>query len=210
MFVQGQIAEEVEARVDTTLDRLKTKPIVTDAEVMVDGVPEIVTYSLVQMDVAATLFQPRKILEGLERDDATAIIDFYGAKSKPLSESPCGHRNESIIDDEYHAAADVTPFPNPISQLELSSEHYGIPEATNNASTAVLCTDGAPVKRTLEAAIETMNRMMNISKATGAVNAVTWLNCYGRKIKAKDRFVGAFGGNTRMSGIMLRQGIMRR
>lgn len=203
LYTEDKDVTQVEARVDGILEGMRKRPIVTDAEVIVEGVPEIVTYSMVQRVISSTLYRPRKmfpklaqILAGLERDDAGALIDYYAAKAKPLSE--CDHSTErnSSIDDWSSSHLDSSGFSKPQTPLDLPSEDYGIPEATFDATSAILCADGEPVNSSLASAIDAMNGMMRISKASGAVNAVTWLDCLDWKIRAKDRFTGKLGGNT--------------
>lgn len=68
---------------------------------------------------------------------------------------------------------DIHPFMKPVYPFDLPSEDYSIPEATFDATSAVLCADGGPVHATLSSAISAMNAIMAPSKASGAVDAVT-------------------------------------
>lgn len=200
---EGQDTTQIEARVDGILESLKRRPIVTDAEVVVEGVPEIVTYSMVQRVISSTLYQPRKmfpqlalILKGLEDGDAGALVDYYSTKAKPLSLCHDDPRHKKKSSIRSAVELDIHPFMKPVYPFDPPSEDYNIPEATFDATSAVLCADGGPVNSTLSSAISAMNAMMALSKASGAVNAVTWLDCLGWKIQAKDRFTGKFEGNT--------------
>lgn len=200
LYIDGQDARQVEKRVDDILETLKKRPIVTDTEVIVEGVPEIVTYSMVRKVISMSLYQPLKmfpmlaqILAGLEQGDAGPLVDFYAAFTKPLGCS-CGANNH--LDRDHNHLCDTVSFSKPGSLFDLQSQQDGVKEGTLDASTAVICADGGARNDALEAAEENVAALLKMSKAAGAVNAVNWLDCSGWKIKAKDRFTGPFEGNT--------------
>lgn len=83
LYVEGDTAEKLEQRIDYTLEKLTTEPIITGTEIFADGVPTIATYSMVRRLIASTLYQPRKmfpqlaeILFSLEHRDAEPLLNY--------------------------------------------------------------------------------------------------------------------------------------
>lgn len=166
---------EIEIRLDMLLKRIRKHPVIVPASPS-GGRPEVVSFSGLRKLIASALYRPlfmfpplAEILSALEEDDGKPFIELTRQGSgDPL-------------------LCERDPGPSP--------EH---PEAegTEDASKAILCSDAAPVRFTVDEFGKYVDELAQLSKSAGATMANMLLDCVGWTVDAKWRFDGPFKGNT--------------
>ena len=171
--------EEVQARVDALLERIKVSPVIVQPNVITGPeIPEIISYSRVRRLISTTLYQPVRMfartataLAALEKGDGEPLYQYYLAGSDPSS----------------LCSLETVPPTEPAS---------GSDEDTGDAFPAILCSDAEPSNLTIEEMELHAERLQEISRAAGSVLVLFRMACVGRTVRPKWRFAGPFGGNT--------------
>jgi hypothetical protein len=170
---------EVQARLSSIIENLKTHPVIVPASDEGPELPELVTYSKVKRLLTSVLYQPLRafhrlaeVLAALEQGDGQPYYQLVNSDAIPPS-AYCG----------------LKPIP-PTIPLDDSLED------NNDAFPAILCADGQPFDQTVEQFEDYANQVQEISPSTGAVTVSFRLSCAGRTIRPKWRFTGPFVADT--------------
>lgn len=170
-------AAKIEQRVDKLLQRLKTHPVVVAPPPQRMELPEIVTYSSMKRLISAALYRPiymfshlARIIAALEESNGRPFVEYVAAQGRTQFSCSC------LLDGRLPGAIEE--------------------EAKDDASTAIMCTDGGRFNETLEDFIEYANELMQLSKSSGAVNTLFRLSCAGWTEPAMWRFAGPFQATT--------------
>ncbi len=167
---------EIETRLETLLEHLKTHPIIVPSSSS-NPRPEIISYSSVRRTIASALYRPLVIfpllataLSALESGDGRPFVELTSQSSEELPLCEKSDRGDG-------------PDPNPeVPDVEGSSD----------ANKAILCSDAPDLDMSVGAFEGYVKELQNISKSTGATMASMRLGCVGWNVKAKWRFGGKF------------------
>ncbi|RNJ55340.1 hypothetical protein D7B24_008771 [Verticillium nonalfalfae] len=172
----------IKERLDRLFAAVKRHPVIISPSDEGPAVPELVTWSELKRLLFSALYQPQaqfadfaRIAAALEKGDARPFYKHYQPE-KPSSAPIC-------------AGAPVSPF-EPLPDVT---------EGTSDTFPAVRCADRNlhGHNATMDQILEEANAMLEISPATGAVNALHSMVCLGRTVKPKWRFQGPFTGETK-------------
>ncbi|KAM0326999.1 hypothetical protein ACHAQA_006120 [Verticillium albo-atrum] len=172
----------IKERLDRLFVALKQHPIIISPSDEGPAVPVLVTWSELKRLFFSALYQPQaqfanfaRIAAALEKGDGRPFYKHYQPE-KPSSAPIC-------------AGAPVSPF-EPLPDII---------EGTTDTFPTVRCSDHMPSghNATMEQILKEAEVMLEISPATGAVNALHSMVCLGRETGPKWRFKGPFGGQTR-------------
>lgn len=164
----------VRQRRDSLLARLKIAPPAIPAWARESGpdMPELVTYSKVQLLVRSIIYKPlthfpemARVFAELEKGNG---VPFYDFSQKLLGES----------DNNFCTLNDISP--------ELPSDGND----SGDAFPAIMCADGTPLVATPEEFAEYADLLQKTSKYAGATNVHFRMLCNGRQIRPKWRFAG--------------------
>jgi hypothetical protein len=162
---------EIETRFDKLLDTIRKNPVVVSAPSH-GGMPDIISYSDVRRMQSRALYQPllmfppfAKALAGLEQKDGMDFIQLLGPQFQDMFKCE-------------------TPDLPPPEDPEL--------EATADAASAILCSDGDVAYDTVDTLQEYVNMLLGMSKAAGAAMANFKLSCIGWSMEAKWRYTGPY------------------
>ncbi|KAH8905740.1 hypothetical protein BR93DRAFT_855302, partial [Coniochaeta sp. PMI_546] len=154
----------IESRLDNLLSNLSITPVIVPSSADGPDLPELITYSKLKRLISTTLYQPVRlfstfatVLAALERRNGRPFYDLILAGSPPPS---------TLCD------LDTVPPTVPVS----GPGH----EDTPDAFPAIYCSDAPPVAGDPARFTEYAARLQGLSRAAGAVYALTRLGCAGR------------------------------
>lgn len=170
----------VRRRVEGVLAALKTHPVVVHTDkARGPDLPDIITYSRVRRFMSSTLYQPQRmfarfaeIVAALETGDGRPFYEF-SAGGGSLQNAVC----------QAESVSPTLPLPDLV-------------EGNDDAFPAIMCADSVPLPDTVEAFALLVKQYEEMSYAAGAVNVLFPIHCVNRKVRAKWRFAGPYGGNT--------------
>ncbi|KAF7550422.1 hypothetical protein G7046_g8019 [Stylonectria norvegica] len=173
--------QAIQDRRSALLTRLKTSPILIPAWSRPTGpsLPELVTYSKVQLLTRGVLYKPLSkfprmaaVYAALDAGDGLPYYDMV-------------RENGDVSSEEWCALGD-TPAMTP---LETGTEEDAFP--------AIMCSDGEPTQETAEEFVAYTERMGKMSRWAGAANTLFHVVCLGRTVRPKWRFKESdFQGDT--------------
>lgn len=174
-------AEAVKKRFLNLLGSLRISPVPLQAYANVTGpsMPQLVTYSQLQLLIRTCIYKPihkfpalANAMAALEESNALPFYNLNNAASDPPTMDFCG-MNDTL----------------PTIPTDTSDG--------NDAFPAIMCADGEPFSDTPESFAEYAEVLRNISQYAGTSNAHFRLACVGRTVRPKYRYAATEqGGNT--------------
>lgn len=170
-FYTEQGADGIKSRFLGLLATLRRSPVLIPAYANTTGpfIPELVTYSQLQLLVRTCLYKPiykfpalARVMAALENRDGLPFFNLKNEGSDPVTMDSCmvNSTPPSIPTDAYIG---------------------------NDAFPAIMCSDGEPFMDTPEAFADYAKALQEMSKYAGASNSHFRLSCVGRKIRPKYR-----------------------
>ncbi|KAH8677716.1 Alpha/Beta hydrolase protein [Xylariales sp. PMI_506] len=173
--------DTIKARFLSLLDNLKKSPVLIpayndDAAALKLEMPELVTYSKLQVLVRASFYKPietfpglARVLAALERGDG---LPFY-----EMARHPGGSGGDSPRLDLCSANDTLPTVPQ-------------MPQHSVDAYAAIACADAeGPPDDSPDAFLAYMEELRRTSRYTGAASAGFWMGCAGRRVRPKWRHV---------------------
>ena len=180
-FYAKENADAIRTRFLDLLAALRRSPVVLPAYANETGplMPELVTYSELQLLVRTSIYKPihkfpilAKVMAALEKKDALPFYNMKNDESDPPALDFCTSNNTA-----------------PTVPTDASRG--------NDAFPAIMCSDGEPFVDTPESFAKYAEALRGVSKYAGTSNAHFRLSCAGRSIRPKYRYAQTeMGANT--------------
>ncbi|RDW92622.1 hypothetical protein BP5796_02016 [Coleophoma crateriformis] len=167
--------EMIEKRFQNVLNDLRMHPVIVAQAANSPDLPELVTYSSLKRLISAALYRPVLLYPKL----ASVVASLEAGNGRPFM-------------DLVTAYGMRQPF-------SCSCEIGGDPgdlEGTDDAFAGIMCSDSGIRIESVEKFESYAKYMMEVSKASGAVNVLFEMSCAGWQIRPKWRYNGPFQGNT--------------
>ncbi|KAI0405499.1 hypothetical protein F4802DRAFT_562052 [Xylaria palmicola] len=180
----AETPELIQERLDHLLETIRKHPVLIPAGELFSGtgpnIPQLVSWSDVRRLTSAALYRPVLLFKKY----ATALAALEAGDGLPLY-----NLNKNLYNSEG-------PAPSICSTEDITPDTPRLEAGNSEAFPAIMCSDLPSMNGTVEEFVEFAQRLLDISKSAGDVNALFRLACIGRTIRPKWRFDGPFEGNT--------------
>ncbi|KAI0441623.1 hypothetical protein F4803DRAFT_408742 [Xylaria telfairii] len=174
----------IEQRLERLLGKIRKHPILVTAGGTISAsrssIPQLVTWSHVRRLTSAALYRP--IL--LFKKYATVLAALEAGDGRPFY-----NLNNNLYQPE-------DPAPSICSANVIPPDLPRLEAGNSEAFPAIMCSDLPPINNAVDEFVDFAQKLGEISKSAGDVNALFRLACIGRTIRPKWRFDGPFEGNT--------------